>query len=528
MLDSGKVATPDAPGFYSFAAMNPNRPAIIDTDGSITTYGVLLRRVNALSHAFLAHGLEAGDAVAGVLHNGKTFFEAVLAAGQLGLHYVPVNWHVTSDEMTYIIQDSHAKLVISDAEQAAAFHLDELPKYRYSVNGELPGWDAFEELGATEPTTLPAARRTGGFMGYTSGTTGRPKGVKLTLDPISPEEKATSLVDTLAAYGVEPGAGVHLVCSPVYHAAPGGHAWMFLHAGHTLLIHSKFNEEATLRDIEAYRVTSSHMVPTQFIRLLRLSDEIRSRYDLSSLEIVLHAGAPCPVPVKRRMIEWFGPIIWEYLGSTEGSVTRVSPQEWLARPGTVGRPIPGTTVKIFGDDGAELPPGESGIIYVGVEGQPPAFEYLGDPDKTAASRRGDRYTAGDFGYLDADGYLFLQDRRTDLIISGGVNLYPAEIEAYLIGHPAVAEVAVIGVPDAEWGHRPVAVVEPAAGFAADAELSKELLQYCVEGLAAFKRPRHIAFQERIPRSPSGKLQRRVVRDSYLEREPSANHSAAEK
>lgn len=526
MLESSNSVDSGTPGFYAFAAAHPDRPAIIDTDGTVVTFGVLLQRVNALSHAFLARGLRAGDAVAGVLHNGREFFEVLLAAGQLGLYYVPVNWHLKPDELAYIIRNSKAKLVIADAGQAAALPADELPKHRYSVHGELPGWEAFEELGSTDPTDTPAPRRAGTLMGYTSGTTGRPKGVKSTLPPMSPEEFATVMID-MAAYGVRPGAGIHLVCSPVYHAAPGGYAWAFLQSGHTLVIHPRFDAEATLRDIEALRVTSSHMVPTQFIRMLRLPEDVRSRYDLSSLEIVLHAGAPCPAPVKRRMIEWLGPIVWEYLASTEGGVTRVNSQEWLARPGTVGRPVPGTTVKILSDDGDELPPGEPGLIYAGIAGRPPAFEYLGDPEKTAAGRRGDLYTVGDFGYVDADGYVFLEDRRTDLIISGGVNIYPAEIEAHLIGHPAVEDVAVIGVPDAEWGRSAVAIVQPAAGVTADDKLADELLRHCEDGLAKFKRPRRIAFEPRLPRTPTGKLQRRVARDTYLKHQPRAADSATE-
>jgi long-chain acyl-CoA synthetase len=256
------------------------------------------------------------------------------------------------------------------------------------------------------------------------------------------------------------------------------------------------------------------MVPTHFHRLLALPEEVRARADLTSLEAVVHAGAACPVAVKRRMIEWVGPILWEYLGSTEGTLTRVGSPEWLVKPGTVGRALPGLTVQILDDDGRELPPGGSGTIWFGVEGRPPTFEYHGDPEKTAEGRRGDLVTAGDVGYLDADGYLFLQDRRTDLIISGGVNIYPAEIEHHLIAHPAVADVAVIGVPDAEWGSSVVAVVEPVPGVNPDAFLAEELDRFCREGLAGFKRPRHIEFQTRLPRTPAGKLSRRAVRDTY--------------
>jgi len=257
-----------------------------------------------------------------------------------------------------------------------------------------------------------------------------------------------------------------------------------------------------------------HLVPTHFHRLLRLPEEVRARYDVSSLQAVIHAGAPCPVPIKKQMLDWLGPVVWEYLGSTEGSVSRVSPQEWLARPGTVGRPLPGLTVQILGLDGTEAPAGEPGTIYFGYPGRPPSFEYHHDPEKTAASRHGDLVTAGDYGYFDADGYLFLLDRRTDLIISGGVNIYPAEVEQHLITHPAVLDVAVIGVPDPEWGQRVVAVIQPGPGVTANDQLAAELLEHCRKELATFKCPRRFEFVSDFPRTESGKVQRRVLRDAF--------------
>jgi long-chain acyl-CoA synthetase len=257
------------------------------------------------------------------------------------------------------------------------------------------------------------------------------------------------------------------------------------------------------------------MVPTHFHRLLRLPAEVRAKYDVSSLTAVIHAGAPCPVPLKHEMIAWLGPIVWEYLASTEGSVSRVSPREWLARPGTLGRPAHGGIVKILDPDGNEMPPGEAGAIYFGTAGQPTLFEYSGDPAKTAASRHGDLATVGDYGYLDEDGYVFLLDRRTDLIISGGVNIYPAEIEQTLITHPAVNDVAVIGVPDPEWGQSVLAVVQPVDGIDAGDELAAALLAHCGEHLAGFKRPRRIEFVTDFPRTETGKLQRRKLRDMYV-------------
>lgn len=508
-------STDAAPGFYSVATTHPDRTAIVQPDGSTVSFGALLSRVNALSHAFRARGLGAGDTVAGVLHNGSEYLEVLLATGQLGMYFVPVNHRLAADEIGYVVRDSGAGIVVADAEQAAMLPLDGLPAARFAAWGDVEGWEPFEDLGSDQRTDAPPDRRSGTFMGYTSGTTGRPKGVRVRLRDWAPEQYAAMLIgNVVEAYGLAAGEGVHLVCSPLYHSAPGSHALAFLHAGHTLLIHPGFDATATLRDIEAYRVTSTHMVPTHFHRLLALPEEVRARTDVSGLRAVIHAGAPCPVPVKRRMIEWLGPIVWEYLGSTEGSLARVDSTEWLARPGTVGRAIPGLTLQIVDDDGRVLPAGESGTIWFGVEGRPPAFEYHGDPEKTAQARRGDLVTAGDVGYLDQDGYLFLQDRRTDLIISGGVNVYPAEVEGHLIGHPAVEDVAVIGVPDAEWGARVVAVVQAAPGVTPDAVLAEELERFCREGLAGFKRPRHIEFHEHLPRTPAGKLSRRAVRDAY--------------
>ena len=349
-------------------------------------------------------------------------------------------------------------------------------------------------------------------MAYTSGTTGSPKGVRSVLPDLDPDTVAAGMATFPSWYGISARTGVHLVTSPLYHSAPGGHALAFLHAGHALLIHRKFDAEQVLRDIERHRVTSTHMVPTHFHRLLRLPEHVRNRYDLSSLEAVVHAGAPCPVQTKQQMMDWLGPVVWEYLGSTEGLVSRVSPEEWLKTPGTVGRPLAGLTVKIL-DDGHEVPHGTPGTIYFGVPGQAPTFEYHHDPQKTAAGRSGDLVTAGDYGYLDEDGYLFLLDRRTDLILSGGVNIYPAEVEQQLLSHPAVDDVAVIGVPDDEWGQQVVAVVLPGKDVEPGPELAQELIAHCAEGLARFKLPRRIEFVTEFPRTEAGKVQRRLLRES---------------
>ena len=524
--------TPDArrdkhaEGFYSLAALHPDRTAIVLPTGEEITYWDLGARINRISHALRSLGLAAGDAVAAVVRNGAEYFELVLATSQVGMSLVPVNWHLAPREVVYIIQDSGAKIVVADAGIAHALTTltaagEILPPHRYvvdheSVPGEPDGWQPYSSLGEGQPSTPPDHRTAGLMMGYTSGTTGRPKGVKRNVPPTEPEELVRAVfLPLLAGYGVTPGEGVHLVCSPLYHAAPGFYALAFLHAGHTLVCHDRFDAEATLRDVERYRVTSSHMVPTQLHRLLRLPEEVRRRHDLSSLRLLIHAGAPCPVHVKRQMLDWLGPVVWEYLGSTEGQATVVGPDEWLARPGTLGRPRPGVTVRILDETGTEVPRGEAGTIYFGTEGRPPAFEYHNDPEKTAASRAGGLVTVGDMGYVDEDGYLFLLDRRTDLIVCGGVNIYPAEIEQHLAAHPAVADVAVIGVPDPEWGRSVLAVVQLVPEAKPGEDLAEELTAFCREGLASFKCPRRFEFLSEFPRTESGKLQRRVLRDAYV-------------
>jgi long-chain acyl-CoA synthetase len=351
-------------------------------------------------------------------------------------------------------------------------------------------------------------------MTYTSGTTGRPKGVRRPLADAPPEGIADAMASFLGLFGITGRDGVHLVVAPLYHTAVSSFAMNHLHLGHTLVLMRRWTPEETLAKIERHRVTSTHMVPTQLRRLLALPEEVKRRHDLSSLRHVVHSAAPCPVEVKRRMLDWWGPVIYEYYAASEGGGTLATPEDWLARPGTVGKAWPISRLRVLGDDGRACAPRETGTVWMSMG--PHRFAYHKDREKTEASWQDDFFTVGDAGYLDEDGYLFLVDRKSDLIISGGVNIYPAEIEAVLTGHPAVGDVAVFGVPDDDWGERGSVVIEPAAGVTGGPELAGELAEFCRARLAGFKVPRRFDFTPELPRDPSGKLYKRRLRDPYWE------------
>ncbi|MFB9623103.1 AMP-binding protein [Nonomuraea helvata] len=486
------------PGFYAIAAADPGRRALIDSDGTETSYGELLARVNQVSHGLRARGLVAGDVVAGVLPNGIDAIVMITATAQIGLYYVPINWHLTASEVAYILDDCDAKLVVTGP--------------GFAVPGAETGTAGLAE---GQPTDAPGERTSGAVMWYTSGTTGFPKGVQRPLSGMVPEQMIPAYRWFLGeVVDLRPGDDVHLVTSPMYHSAPCAHTQFALHLGHTVVIAPKFDPVTILELIERHRVTNAMMVPTMFHRMLQLPEEVRTKYDVSSLRQVIHTGAACPVSVKQQIMDWWGPVLYEYYGSTESAIAfAVKPQEWLARPGTVGRPVPMFEAKIVDEAGVELPPREPGMIY--VKSGMGTFEYHKDPEKTAASMLGEWYSPGDIGFMDEDGYLFLCDRRTDLIVSGGVNIYPAEIEAALLEHQAVADVAVIGVPDEEWGHNVVALVQPAEGVTPGPQLTAELLEHCGPRIARFKHPKVIEYRSPLPRTPTGKMSRTKVREDYL-------------
>ncbi|WP_394359192.1 AMP-binding protein [Amycolatopsis sp. SB7-3] len=493
--------------FYEVAAQDPGRVAVIDVDGRETTFGELSARANQLTHALRALGLGEGDGAVAIIHNGLTYYELLLATLQAGMYFTPVNHRSSPAEIAHIAADSGAKVAVADADIAATCTAELSGLHRFSRGGT-PGWADYAAWGTDLPTTTPERRTAGQTMLYTSGTTGRPKGVRRALSGQPPALHPIH-AHTLERLDVRPGHGVHLVACPLYHAAPGMFSTATLHLGHTLVLMDRFDAAETLRLTEKHRVTSTHLVPTMFHRLLRLPEDARARHDLSSLTSVIHGAAPCPREVKERMLAWLGPVVHEYYGASEGLITAVHAREWLAAPGTVGKPLDGVRVEVLDDDGRELPTGEAGMLY--FSSAHTKFDYHGDPGKTAAARSGEFVTVGDVGYLDAEGRVFLCDRRTDLILSGGVNIYPAEIEARLLSHPDVADVAVIGEPDPEWGQRVVAVVQPVEGVTGDPALAKRLEAHCRAALAGFKTPRRFDFRDRLPRTESGKMLRRTLR-----------------
>ena len=509
-------------GFWRLAEKDPEWIAAVDPDGTEYTAGELLSRANRLVHALRGLGLEKDDGICGLVPNGVDGLVLYLAALQAGWYYTPINWHLTGPEIGYIVADSEAKafFVHERHAEAGVKGADEAgldPSRRISFGG-VDGFVPVEEFTAGYPDTKPEDRGNGATMHYTSGTTGRPKGVRRALHGIDPDDSAELLSFLLGLFGITPGRPAtgehqaHLVTSPNYHTAVTQFGGTALQMGHTLVYMDKWDAEDTLRVIEKYKVTNTHMVPTHFKRLLTLPEETRAKYDVSSMRWAIHAAAPCPVPLKHQMLDWWGPCIWEYYAATEGGGTICSPEDWLAHPGTVGKAWPISELLIVDADGEEVPTGTPGTIYMKMAGV--QFEYKGDPEKTRKERLRDYFTVGDIGYLTEDGFLFLSDRKSDMIISGGANIYPAEIENEIILHPKVADVAVFGIPNDEWGEEIKAVVEPAAGVEPGEALTREIFEFLKPRLAKMKWPRTIDYTEALPREPNGKLLKRKLRDPY--------------
>ena len=497
------------------AAQTPDRIAYVvaETEERVS-YAELERTANQGAQLFRSLGLERGDHIAILLENHPRFFQICWAAQRAGLYYTAISYRLQQAEVEYIVDNCEARVFITSKARASVVEplCGKMPHvgHRYMLDGTIGGFESWEEAVSAMPAEPIRDPAEGQSMLYSSGTTGYPKGVRKPL----PEEPYGELV-TPNLLGLLYGAdesSIYLSPAPLYHAAPLGFTMGCLRHGYQVVVMEHFDAERALAYIERYRITHSQWVPTMFVRMLKLPEEVRARYDVSSLRCAIHAAAPCPIPVKEQMIEWWGPVLYEYYAGTEGNgFVQLNSQEWLAHKGSVGRPL-NCEIHICDDEGNELPPGEPGAIYFGGGGQ---FEYYKDPDKTAGSRHPKGWTTlGDVGYLDEDGYLYLTDRKHFMIISGGVNIYPQEAENVLITHPAVMDVAVFGVPNEEFGEEVKAVVQPRDMADATPELGFELIDYCRERLSHIKCPRTVDFRPELPRHPTGKLYKRLLKDEY--------------
>lgn len=505
----------------TWAQTHPEKPALVMAgSGRTLTYGELDDRSLRLANRLRAAGLRPGDVVALLSDNTPETYEVYWAALRSGLYITAVNHNLSPDEASYIVRDCGAKaIVVSAAKAELVGRLDIEVEERLAYGGPVDGYGDYESALADAGNDPLPAQPHGDDLLYSSGTTGRPKGIKLPLPDYAVDEPGYKYIPIFGGlYGFDEST-VYLSPAPVYHAAPLRFGGVIHSTGGTLVMMENFDPAGFLAAVQEHRVTHTQMVPTMFVRLLKLDDAERASYDVSSLRCVVHAAAPCPVEVKHRMIEWLGPIIQEYYASTEANgATMINSEQWLAHPGSVGVPLIGKP-HVCGEDGAEVPAGSVGTLYFEREefdGAP--FEYHNDPGKTASTQHPDHpnwTTVGDLGYVDDEGYLYLTDRKAFMIISGGVNIYPQEVEDLFSLHPAVLDIAVIGVPDDEMGERVVAFVQPAEGVAGDEVLAAELTSYARERIAHFKVPREIHFRDELPRTPTGKMVKGTLRDEYV-------------
>ncbi|MGQ9351965.1 fatty-acid--CoA ligase FadD4 [Mycolicibacterium gilvum] len=509
------------------AVATPDKPAVIMYPaGTVVTFGELEARANRLAHLFRDAGLVEGDAVALLMENNEHFHAVMWAARRAGLYYVPINTHLTAAEVAYIVDNSGAKAIVGSAKLAdtLAGLEAELPNglpqlllvagaelsATSASGGDVDGWQRYPECVADKLETPIADEIDGDLLQYSSGTTGRPKGIKRELPHLPPAE-VPGMMAMLVEFWMHPDA-VYLSPAPLYHTAPSVWSMQVQAGGITTVVMEKFDAEGALDAIQKYKVTHGQFVPVMFARMLKLPEDVRKSYDVSSLQRVMHAAAPCPVEIKKQMIDWWGPIVDEYYASSEAhGSTLITADQWLERPGSVGKPLTGV-VHIVGEDGNELPPGQAGEIY--FEGGYD-FEYLNDPDKTASSRHPQGWkTVGDIGYVDEEGFLFLTDRRHHMIISGGVNIYPQEAENLLVTHPKVMDAAVFGIPDEEMGQRVKAVVQLVDQADATEEFADELIGWLRDRLAHYKCPRSLSFEEQLPRTDTGKLYKQELIKKY--------------
>ena len=505
-----------------FAEERGSELALADDVGRLT-FAETDEQVNRMLHALRAAGIGHGDTIAVVAGNCNEWFITMIACANAGVTFVPVNWHLVAPEIAYIVGDSGSKAVITDHRYVDTVRAALDDPQSSGVGAAIvigaptdERFTNFDEFLATGSSDEPDDQSFGGPMFYTSGTTGNPKGVRGSLS--SMPEKTTPEVWHLVGAGFAQMMrvpGVTVLCGPVYHSAQWAFSFMPMMAGSATVMQHKYDSAGVLDLIDRYQGTNIHLVPTQMKRLVDLPDDVKAGFDGSSLELVLHGAAPCPPAVKRSLIDWWGPKITEYYGSTEASVvTMITSEEWLAKGGSVGKPMPNMEIYVVGDDGAQKGPGEEGTLYfknnMGTD-----FEYHNAPEKTAdAHLEPGVFTTGDVGYLDDEGYLWLSDRKIDMIISGGVNIYPAEIEGVLGGHPLVLDVTVIGVPNEEFGEEVKAVVVANDGVAPDDELRATLAAHCREQLAGYKCPRSFDFVDELPRTGTGKVKKRLLREHY--------------
>ncbi|WP_158726868.1 acyl-CoA synthetase [Tomitella fengzijianii] len=507
------------PGLH--AQTHPERIAVRIDDGPGQTYAQLDEQSTRLARALHARGLRPGDTVALLAENHLRFFEVYWAAIRSGLYFTAINRHSTADEAAYIVADSGAKAFIASHALHETVH-GMLPllgdaQHRLMFDGVIDGVDPYEEVLAVQSAAPLDDQPMGRLMLYSSGTTGRPKGIQRALSGLQVDDPAAQRSSAMVRAITDiDGDSTYLVPAPLYHAAALHWATSVHEIGGTVQVMGRWDPEEFLRSVKHHKVTHTQLVPTMMVRLLKLPDEVRGRYSTDSLRTVLHSAAPCPVDIKHAMIDWVGPIVEEYYSGTEGhGVTFIRSEEWLARPGSVGRSLYGT-IHICDEEGVEVPAGTVGTVY--FEQAFGAFNYHNDPAKSAQSRHpehDDWSSIGDMGSVDEDGYLYLADRRSFMIVSGGVNIYPAEIEGRMITHPAVADVAVFGLPDPDMGETVHAVVQPAEGVAPGDDLAGELIAYAAETLSRYKLPRAIDFRDALPRMESGKLRKDLLRKLYV-------------
>lgn len=501
------------------AQTHPDKPAIVMTgSGRSVTYGELETRANQTAQFFRALGLQTGDVLAILMENMPEYFELAWGAQRAGLYYVCISTKLTGGEIAYILEDSGAKaLFISPGLQKHGLEALAEPSAKaagvkgFSVGGAIAGLPAYETERANYPDARIADETAGADMLYSSGTTGRPKGVRVALSGLEIDAPNPLMMLTQALYGLGPDSR-YLTPAPLYHAAPLRWTMSLQRFGATTFIMEKFDPENYLAVVDQHKINSSQLVPTMFVRMLKLPEDVRAKYDMSSMKMAVHAAAPCPVAVKEAMMNWWGPVVHEYYAGTEGNgFCSIGPQEWLANKGSVGKAILGE-LQICDENGDPVPAGQEGAVFFA---NGPEFAYHNSPEKTAESKNKHGWsTLGDVGYVNDGGYLFLTDRKAFMIISGGVNIYPQEVENLLVTHPKVADAAVFGIPNEDFGEEVKAAIQPLNWAEAGPELEAELLDFCRQHLSHIKCPRSIDFHQELPRHPTGKLYKRLLRDAY--------------